>query len=152
MTLERALKQSVAVKGKKEISKNQPHDHPVPAHLQTGQIGEDTAADYLIKHGYKVLGRNVRYNRIGEIDIIARDGDYIVFTEVRTRSVGRIMPPEATVGPDKMKKLIRAARIWVENNNYYGLWRIDLIAITIDTKINSPVTVEHIKDITEGIL
>ena len=84
-----------------------------------------------------------------KIDIIASDGDEIVFVEVRTRSKGWMMPPECTVGPEKLKKLKRAARIWTEKRNYTGFWRIDLIAVTLkDDKLSS---IEHIKEITEGI-
>ena len=150
MTLSRAMERSVAGK-KPPLEKISEPNPAVPAHLKTGQAGEDVAADHLLKNGYKIIARNVRYNKIGEIDIIARVDDYVVFVEVRTRSVGKIMPPEMSVGPDKMKKLIRAARIWVENKNYGGFWRIDLVAITINEN-NSPATIEHIKDITEGIL
>ena len=60
------------------------------------------------------------------------------------------MPPEFTVGPEKIKKLKRAARIWTESRRYTGFWRIDLIAITI--REGSGPSIEHIKDITEGIL
>ena len=117
-------------------------------HLKTGAEGEQFAADYLAEKGYRLLARNVRY-RFGEIDIIAKDGDEIVFAEVRTRSIGCILPADRTVGPDKLKKLLKAAKMWIEEKNYDGFWRIDLIAITIDACGNR--TVEHIKEITEGI-
>ena len=60
------------------------------------------------------------------------------------------MPPVCTVGPEKIKKLKKAARIWTENRKYTGFWRIDLVAITL--KEGSGPSIEHIKDITEGIL
>ena len=123
-------------------------DDSAPEHLKTGVRGENLAAKYLASLGYRLLARNVR-SRFGEIDIVARDGEDIVFAEVRTRSVGKILPADRTVGPDKLKKLVRAARIWVSENNYEGFWRIDLVAVTINT--DGKAEIEHIKDITEGI-
>lgn len=119
-----------------------------PKHLQTGEMGEDMAAEFLSSLGYRIIDRNIRY-KCGEIDIIASERDEIVFVEVRTRSVGWIMPAEFTVGPSKIKKLIKSARIWTEGKNYCGFWRIDLIAITINVGCES--IIEHFVNITEGI-
>ena len=55
-------------------------------HLTLGVLGERLAADHLEKNGYKILDRNVRMSR-NEIDIIAEDDSFIVFVEVKTRSV-----------------------------------------------------------------
>ncbi|MCQ4765797.1 YraN family protein, partial [Cloacibacillus evryensis] len=56
-------------------------------HLAKGRMGEDIAAEYLTGHGFKILDRNVKIGRC-EVDINARDGDELVFAEVRTRSEG----------------------------------------------------------------
>ena len=153
MSLERALERSLQERNKDLAVKTsgkdgRPASPPSPPHLQRGTYGEDRATEYLTRLGYRIIARNVSC-RHGEIDIIASDGDEIVFVEVRTRSKGWMMPPECTVGPEKLKKLKRAARIWTENRNYTGFWRIDLIAVTLnDDKLSS---IEHIKEITEGI-
>jgi putative endonuclease len=154
MSLERALKRSLQERNKVSTQKSSGKDQSdpskkLPLHLQTGKYGEEKAAEYLTHIGYRIIAKNVSC-RHGEIDIIANDGDEIVFVEVRTRSFGWVMPPEFTVGPEKIKKLKRAARIWTESRKYIGFWRIDLIAITI--KEGSGPSIEHIKDITEGIL
>jgi len=149
MTLKRALEKSVNT-AKDEMRAIHKHiDSACPAHLKLGAAGEHIAAEYLLSKGLRIIDRNVHYRR-GEIDIIAQDGDEIVFAEVRTRSVGLIMPADRTVGPDKLKKLMLAARTWAEEKNYNGFWRIDLIAITINE--NKKTDIEHIKNITEGIL
>lgn len=154
MSLERALKRSLKERNKVPIQKSSGKDQTdpsktLPLHLQTGKYGEEKAAEFLTHIGYRIIAKNVSC-RHGEIDIIASDGDEIVFVEVRTRSFGWVMPPECTVGPEKIRKLKIAARIWTENRKYTGFWRIDLIAITL--KEGSGPSIEHIKDITEGIL
>lgn len=154
MSLERALDRSIQERNKIPIQKSSGKGRTdpskkLPLHLQTGKYGEEMAAEYLTQIEYRIIAKNVSC-RHGEIDIIASDADEIVFVEVRTRSFGWLMPPEFTVGPEKIKKLKRAARIWTESRKYIGFWRIDLIAITI--KEGSGPSIEHIKDITEGIL
>ena len=148
MTLERALKQSI----KKKKTEQQPihlrKSKTGPEHIKLGEYGEDLAILYLQKHGYEILGRNVRFGR-DEIDIVACIGDEIVFAEVRTRTLGQLSPPETTVGTRKIKKLLRSAHAWAEFRRYDGFWRIDLIAVTvIPGKENK---IEHIKTITEAI-
>ena len=154
MSLERALDRSIQERNKIPIQKSSGKGRTdpskkLPLHLQTGKYGEEKAAEYLTQIGYRIIAKNVSC-RHGEIDIIASDADEIVFVEVRTRSFGWLMPPEFTVGPEKIKKLKRAAGIWTESRRYTGFWRIDLIAITI--REGSGPSIEHIKDITEGIL
>jgi putative endonuclease len=154
MSLERALDRSIQERNKDPNQKSSgkvrtDSSKKLPLHLQTGKYGEEKAAEYLTQIGYRIIAKNVSC-RHGEIDIIASDADEIVFVEVRTRSFGWLMPPEFTVGPEKIKKLKRAAGIWTESRRYTGFWRIDLIAITI--REGSGPSIEHIKDITEGIL
>jgi len=151
MTLDRALERSVKKIKNIPYKKKQSSIPLQPSHLILGNKGEEMAMEYLITNGYEIVDRNVRY-RWGEIDIIANDPDSndLVFVEVRTRSVGKIMPPDKTVGPNKLKKLIRSSRTWTETREYAGFWRIDLLAITVNEGQAS--NIEHIKNITEGIL
>ena len=109
MSLERALKRSLQERNKVSTQKSSGKDQSdpskkLPLHLQTGKYGEEKAAEYLTHIGYRIIAKNVSC-RHGEIDIIADDGNEIVFVEVRTRSFGWLMPPECTVGPEKIKKL-----------------------------------------------
>lgn len=148
MTLARALERSIKKKGSFNCPKHSNQNNKArPAHLVLGAMGEDLASEFLVNKKYQILHRNVRF-RYGELDIIARDGDEIVFVEVRTRTVGKLSPPETTVGPQKIKKLIRSARLWIEGVRYMGFWRIDLIAVTITDAGNK---IEHIKTITEAV-
>ncbi|MFO7839971.1 MAG: YraN family protein [Desulfosalsimonadaceae bacterium] len=78
-----------------------------------GQTGESLALKYLLKRGYKLLESNYR-NRIGEIDIIARDGDTLVFVEVKTRRSERYGSPRLAVTPHKQKKISRTALAYLK--------------------------------------
>jgi putative endonuclease len=79
-------------------------------HLKLGQIGEDKAADYLKKNGYKIIARRYKC-RSGEIDIIAIKKKKLVFVEVKTRSYNAFGGPLAAIGKAKQKKIISTA-LW----------------------------------------
>lgn len=94
-----------------------------------GNWGEDLAARYLCRRGYKVLERNFR-SRLGEIDIIAKEGGDLVFVEVKTKSSFAFGLPEERVDKRKQRKLIKTAEYYlVENEIGECSWRIDVIAI-----------------------
>lgn len=148
MTLARALERSVRKRESPTCDKHiQQKNIPRLAHLALGAFGEELATAFLREKGYQILHSNVLF-RYGEIDIIARDGDEIVFVEVRTRTTGRIAPPETTVGPHKIRTLVRCAYAWADSVRYLGFWRIDLVAITVADAENK---IEHIRTITEAI-
>lgn len=75
-----------------------------------GKNGEDAAAAFLRERGWRILERNFRYGRAGEIDIIARDGEWTVFVEVKSRRSLACGAPEYAVTPSKQRQLIRLAR------------------------------------------
>lgn len=118
------------------------------AHLAFGAAGEELAARYLAGLGYRIIDRNVRVGHC-EIDLIARDGEELVFAEVRARRDNPVAAPEDTVGPVKLERLVRAASLWTQRMNYEGFWRIDLIAVT--SFDGGEMKLEHIKSITEPI-
>ncbi|MGI6103490.1 MAG: YraN family protein [Patescibacteria group bacterium] len=70
-------------------------------HLEVGRLGEDVAVEYLQSIGYHIVERNKRYS-LGEIDILARDGETIVIVEVKAGRTGKF-------GPEKQQKLRRLA-------------------------------------------
>lgn len=98
---------------------------------QLGAFGEREARDYLQKRGYEILESNFRCP-IGEIDIVARDEDYLVFVEVRTRRGSQFGTPEESITPAKKGKLIELAQSYIQQHE--GLsssWRIDVVAIEV---------------------
>ena len=80
----------------------------LPVHLQRGEEGEALAASYLTERGLKLLKRNFRAKR-GEVDLVLRDGDCLVFCEVKTRSDERWTRPAAAVNQKKRRNLTLAA-------------------------------------------
>lgn len=79
-----------------------------------GKDAENLAADYLQRAGLKLVARNYRC-RYGEIDLIARDGETLVFVEVRMRSSDRFGGAAASITATKRAKLVRAARHYIAN-------------------------------------
>jgi putative endonuclease len=101
-------------------------------HGDTGQHGEDLAHRYLRARGFIVVARNWRPPQGGgEIDIVAREGDWLVFVEVKTRTSAQWSAPERDVDMDKIQTLRRAARDYVRRANAdESLVRFDAISIT----------------------
>ena len=121
---------------------------------ELGKFAEDTAAEYLLSLGWKILARNVR-NTYGELDIIALDTkthpEELVIVEVRCRTIGQMQSPLDSIGTRKLSTLLRASQAYVDEKGWSGLWRIDAIAITMRAKNdNESWELEHINDITAG--
>ncbi len=80
---------------------------PLPPHLQVGQLGETAARKHLKRQGLKFLTANFRTDR-GEIDLVMRDGDCLVFVEVKTRSSEQWGRPADAVDGERRRRLTRA--------------------------------------------
>lgn len=122
-------------------AKKQKHDS---TNLKLGPRGENIAVSYLQKQGYTVLVRNYR-QRIGEIDIVAEDGDCLVFVEVKTRKNDQYGNPLEAVDIRKQRKLSRIALDYIsrhkkENQNA----RFDVVAVQLQQE--SAPEVQHIKN------
>lgn len=99
--------------------------------LHTGNSGEEFAALFLQERGYKILHRKFR-NRFGEIDIIARDNNTIVFVEVKTRRNYKLGRPEDAVGQKKLKNIIKVANFYTQKYKLSNLkQRIEVLALEI---------------------
>ena len=100
----------------------------------TGILGEKLAGDFLKKRDYHILETNYRCPE-GEIDIIARHKDSLVFIEVKTRRSPAFGSPEEAITPAKMKKLRTVAAYYGQSHdNLPPSWRIDVVAIELDKK------------------
>jgi len=100
---------------------------------QVGKYGEDLAAYYLHRQGFKIVARNVHIGAYGELDIIAQKGEDLCFVEVKTeRHSGGYGPPETWVDERKMKQLTLIADGWLSQRPELDLnCRFDVIGVTI---------------------
>src|SRR3954468_15920101 len=84
-----------------------------PAHLQRGALGEKLAARFLHRRGYKILYRNFRGRRGGEIDIVCRERQTLVFVEVKTRGTEEFGRPFETLRADQRERISRGGLAWL---------------------------------------
>jgi putative endonuclease len=110
--------------------------------IEIGKEGEAIALKLFQSKGYKILETNWRFGH-EEIDIIARDGDFIVIAEVKTRSANALIEPEMAVNKSKQRIQVRAANAYVHYKNLKGDVRFDIVSIILKPDGN---TVNHIVD------
>ncbi len=96
-------------------------------HQRIGKWGEETATQYLIEHGYEILARNAR-TPYGEIDIIAKQGNTLIFVEVKTRTSNTMGFPEESITPRKRQHMISAAEHYAAEHEI-DHWQIDVISM-----------------------
>ena len=100
--------------------------------IRLGKWGEGVASRFLQEKGYVLLATNYRC-RWGEVDIVAQDGEELVFVEVRTRRGVEFGTPEESVTAAKARKLVATAQEFLQEHDQVNAgWRIDLIAIRLD--------------------
>src|SRR3989338_2634484 len=113
----------------------------------TGRSGEVEALGFLKRKGYKILETNYR-TPFGELDLIAKKGDFTFFIEIKTRITSSLGPPYISVTKAKERHLIKSALSYLKR---YGLvdsyWRIDVVSV----KLNSNYEVEDIEIIENAV-
>jgi len=98
---------------------------------QIGAWGEQAAADYLVEHGYKIVARNVR-TPYGEIDIVARQGEMMIFVEVKTRTTNDRGRPFDAIHPAKQRRLARLALSFIHGRRMEDRsCRFDAVAVCL---------------------
>ena len=111
-----------------------------------GSEGESLAVQFLKKRGYGIIAHNYR-TPLGEIDIIARDGETIVFIEVKTRSNDAFAAPYEAVNSAKRQKLRHVATLYLKRQKTEVPARFDVISITCLG--NGQKSIQHIRDAFE---
>ena len=111
-------------------------------HNDLGKQGEQLAAEYLKRKGYKVLERNWKYGSL-EVDIIVRNRTHIVFVEVKTRSYDGLLRPEDAVDAQKQRNLTIAASHYIQQKQCDLEPRFDVVAIVWN---DSRCEINHIED------
>lgn len=118
--------------------------------INLGKEGEDLAALHLKNLGFSILARNYR-QKTGEIDIIAKDGDWLVFVEVKTRKSLRFGQPFEAVTTKKQAQLSRVALDYLSRNNLLDQpARFDVISILLPD--NGKAEIEHLPNCFEPAL
>lgn len=108
-----------------------------------GDKGEEIAKQYLEEHGYDILETNWRYSR-AEIDIIAMDGEVLVFVEVKTRSYDYYGKPEESVGRKKELLMADAGAAYMRQIGHEWEIRFDIVSVLVP-KSGKP-KIEHFPD------
>src|SRR5213596_1172478 len=105
---------------------------PKSGHLRRGARGEKLACRFLRRNGYKVLHRNCRGRTGGEIDVVCRDNDTLVFVEVKTRTSADFGRPFEAVDRAKRKRISRGGLAWLRMlDNPDILFRFDVVEVII---------------------
>lgn len=111
---------------------------------ELGKKGEEIARKFLKRKRYRILSRNYRCPA-GEIDLIATDGEAVVFVEVKTRSSDELADPVEAVNYRKQQKLVRAARYYIHHKKAFDLaYRFDVIGIILRPGQKPDIT--HLED------
>lgn len=98
-----------------------------------GARGEEIAARFLVEQGYRIVERNFRFRRKGEIDIVAREGEYLVFCEVKMRTNDEYGLPEYAVTPLKQETIRRVAAAYLAMRGISGQpCRFDVVTIRFE--------------------
>jgi putative endonuclease len=104
----------------------------LPDHLRRGERGEKLASKFLRSRGYKILYRNFKDRRGGEIDIVCRDGDTLVFVEVKTRGGEEFGRPVEAVDREKQLRVSRGGLAWLRLlDNPDITFRFDIVEVLL---------------------
>jgi len=111
---------------------------------ELGRWGERTAERYLGELGYEILDRNVRTS-YGELDLVARFGEVMVFVEVKTRTTTEFGSPEEAITHQKATHLLQSAQAYLVTKNLPEMdWRIDIV--TVYKARGQPPVITHIEN------
>lgn len=118
----------------------------IPDRKEIGKFGESIALDYLLRKGYFLVQRNY-FIQGGEVDLIVKKDDQLVFVEVKTRLSQSFGLGESAVTPYKKYKLLRTIRHYLdENPKCKEFWRLD--AVSIEMRLSEKkATLKHFLDI-----
>lgn len=114
-------------------------------HNDLGKNGEDFAVDFLEGKGYKIIARNWRSGNL-EIDIVALDGDTLVFVEVKTRHSDYI-DPRTSMSKNKIRNFVNAVTSYIRRKQIDTEFRLDVVIIVMQSGYdNKGMYVEHYED------
>lgn len=113
---------------------------------EVGRLGEKIAAEFLKNRGFKILARNWKTPRWGELDLVARDGETLVIVEVKTRSSDDFSQPFEAVNHFKLKSIVRAGQMFkLQNPQTPEALRVDVVSIVL----KSDPEIKHFRSVYE---
>lgn len=111
--------------------------------LESGHRAEDIASDYLEELGYKKLDQN-HYFTTGEIDLVFKDGEFIVFVEVKSLGANSPFSIYETLSKSKKRRIRMTINSWIsKNNKYKEIWRFDFVGVIMGR--DGVESVEHFR-------
>ena len=110
-----------------------------------GNFGEEQAARFLRRRGYRIVERNFRC-RQGEIDLIAEGRGFLVFVEVKLRKDERFAEAREFVTVAKQRRILAAAQLWLTQHETDRQPRFDVVEVYAPQGEKGPVRIEHIED------
>lgn len=115
--------------------------------IQIGKFGEDLAAKYLLEKNWELIEKNY-FCRYGEIDLIMKDQEQIVFVEVKTRKSLAMGSPLEAISLTKKQKILKSVWCWLAETNIKN-WRIDVVGVLINQK-NNKCQITHVMTAFSG--
>lgn len=116
-----------------------------------GQNGEKIALEYLEKQGMEIIEKNWRFSRLGEIDIIVKDGETLVFVEVKAKSSKSFGHPLESINQQKFDKIKKLAEIYINLNSEklkFTQVRFDAVGIVLNpSNPFLPLEITHLKSV-----
>ncbi|MFA7252356.1 MAG: YraN family protein [Candidatus Paceibacterota bacterium] len=121
---------------------------------KVGDVGENITCRFLVKHGFRIIGRNY-LRKWGEIDIIAQKDKKLHFIEVKTvshpyvsRETGDLdqYRPEDNIHPWKLRRLARVIQTYLLNVSYKTDWQLDIVVVYLDF-MTKKAQINHLEDI-----
>lgn len=119
----------------------------MPAKRDIGAAGEEAAARYLARQGFKLLHRNLHLGRAGELDLVARERETLVFVEVKSRMAGETLGGMENITPAKQRKLWELGALYLQRHGGdHRAVRFDAVEVEFADAALKRSTVKHIRD------
>lgn len=115
--------------------------------IELGKIGESIALETAKRRGYQIIASNVR-TPYGEIDLILKTINQLIFAEVKTRTSFSYGYPEQAITSLKLFHMIQSAQSYMQQNNLQNEYRIDVISILYDANKHQVEDFEWIENVT----
>ena len=111
---------------------------------QKGTVGEELAIKFLQEKGFSIVQKNFHYGKIGEIDIVAKDKDTLVFVEVKARSSFKYGTGLDAITPSKQRQMVTVTKGYIQINKIVNVpLRFDVISIDMSAKPPKFVHIEN---------